>query len=233
MNKKLSALISSRVVQPAGITPHLLCMRPASLPQPGKQGTNKMVFVEQMKKRLFLLSFRLLFAKPGGSLIPPHPCARPGGRAQAHCCWDGTFPAAGIPSLPRGRGGTSQTNPAAQGSALPPVLPWRCSHPGRGNSALVLLPANKASANPKRREGKGWFDPSPLCNPPTLPAGSTFTSSCCCGQQEKKKPLKKEIQDFLRNLTSMLGLLGKTTKIQFAFKCRQLSPVHSLAVYKS
>lgn len=135
-----------------------------------------MVFIGKMKKSFLLLSLRLLSAKLGASLLPPHPSARAGEQSPELSAVLGTLPAAPgagihIPSM-----GMSQIpawQPCCCSPTWAPAL-WRCctlaGWPVQGKRNCSASAAKQAPGSPKRREGKSWFDPSPLCNPPTLPS---------------------------------------------------------------
>lgn len=189
MSKKLSILISSGAVQAAGITPHVLCMRPASLPQPGTNAGHKRNGFHRENEEIIVLVFlQAVVAEPGGSLkaAPCSPLCRARAEPRALCCWDGAFPAPQTPvrdpSPAMGMSWLHPDHPCCPRLCSPPVPPWRCSHPARAEQKLLWL-CSQPAANPKEgKENVGLVQA--LCV--ILPAGSTFTSSCCCGQQEKK-----------------------------------------------
>lgn len=164
-------------------TSHLLCMQ-ASFPHTayGEQGTNGMVFIEKMKKSLFLFSFlaiahclqSLKWACSPFTLLQRHRGAEP----TAHSCSDGSIPSIisrDSQSLSCGYHGPSQTN-SAVGAVLPmALLSHLCSWPlekmlplGRRDpcsargTALVLLPDRQgiSKSQKKGRKELVWSKPS-------------------------------------------------------------------------
>lgn len=184
-------------------TSHLLCMQ-ASFPHTayGEQGTNGMVFIEKMKKSLFLFSFlaiahclqSLKWACSPFTLLQRHRGAEP----TAHSCSDGSIPSIisrDSQSLSCGYHGPSQTN-SAVGAVLPmaaPVLlafgedaptwqegPVQCK---RNCSGSAPRQARHQQVSKEGKERAGLIQTLCVILPPSPP---TIPSSCCCGQQKKK-----------------------------------------------
>lgn len=203
VQKRKSALIVKKpariLIRSLGLynqlaSPHICC---ASFPHSfGKQGTNKMVFIEKMKKSLLLFFPRLqptvckawtsftLLQGAGEQSPQPIPAVL------------GTSPAspAGIPVPFLGRSWWNQRN-----SAWEQCCSWLCSPlcaPGLsedapslagGTCALLLLPAKQNISNPKRREGKSCSDA--LCNPPTLPSHLQLAAHAAVVSRKKNMTL--------------------------------------------